>query len=461
MIQKAPFFAVVAFLFFISGCTENDDLISEETLLLKKAAVAEMTDMMVQDELLVRFREGISEERKAFVLSRIEGRQNGRILTKGMKRSGDSEGITLVAIPGPVQEAVELVRGNPEVEYAEPNYIYIHCVTSNDAYFVNGNLWGMYGQNSVPRNLFGSGASSAWANGHTGSQKVYVGIIDEGYMFAHEDLAANAGKNPGEIAGNGIDDDQNGYTDDVYGWDFFNKDNTVFDGAGDDHGTHVAGTIGAVGGNRKGVAGVCWNVKLLSAKFLGPAGGTTADAVLATDYFTDLKVDQGLNIVAVNNSWNGGGYSVFLYEAIQRAAAQNILYIASAGNDAVNMDITTSYPAGYDCDNIISVASIHGSGELSYFTNYGTVSVDLGAPGSDIYSTVPLLQRSKLASGYAKYSGTSMAAPHVTGAAALYASTHPGATAKEIKTAILGSVIPTASLNGKCVTGGRLNVAMF
>jgi subtilisin family serine protease len=154
----------------------------------------------------------------------------------------------------------------------------------------------------------------------------------------------NSGKNPREIAGNGVDDDLNGYVDDVYGWDFFNKDNTVFDGTADDHGTHVAGTIGAMGGNKKGVAGICWNVKILSAKFLGPAGGTTADAVLAVDYFTDLKADQKLNIVALNNSWSGGGYSQALFDAIQRAAQQNILFIASAGNDAVNTDLTVSYP---------------------------------------------------------------------------------------------------------------------
>jgi subtilisin family serine protease len=280
-------------------------------------------------------------------------------------------------------------------------------------------------------------------------------------MFTHEDLAANAGTNPGEVAGNGIDDDNNGYVDDVNGWDFDGNDSSVFDGVDDDHGTHVAGTIGGVGNNGTGIAGVSWNVKLMSGKFLGRRGGTTANAIKAVDYFTDLKTRHGINLVATSNSWGGGGFSQGLFDAIERANQAGILFIAAAGNETNNNDANLSYPGSYTNSNIIAVASITNSGGLSSFSNYGKTTVDIGAPGSGIYSSVPVRSKGQILSGYATYSGTSMATPHVSGGAALYASSHPGATAAQIKTAILGSAVPTASLNGKCVTGGRLNVSGF
>ena len=416
----------------------------------------------VPGEILIKLKDGnkSNARTKTDILSLISGNVVETINTNAMKtsnakKSGSAGELILVSSELGTMEAIALLGKSTEIEYAEPNWIYHHYATSNDTYFTNGSLWGMYSTNQ-----YGSQAAAAWAAGKTGSSSVYIGIIDEGYMYAHEDLAANAGTNPGETAGNGIDDDGNGYIDDVYGWDFDGKNNSVFDGTGDDHGTHVAGTIGAVGGNEKGVAGVCWSIKILSAKFLGRNGGTTANAIKAVDYFTNLK-KSGLNIVATNNSWGGGGFSQALKDAIDRAGAANILFIAAAGNSGTNNDVTASYPSGYTSANIIAVASITSAGGLSSFSQYGATTVDIGAPGSGINSSVPVSSKGKVVSGYANYSGTSMATPHVTGAAALYASTHPGATAVQIKAAILDSAIATTSLSGRCVTGGRLNVSGF
>jgi subtilisin family serine protease len=416
----------------------------------------------VPGEVIVKFRAGASVTTRGAAMRAANATAGEHILTASMRRAGDAEGLTVARTSMAVPAAIAALRSSPDVEYAEPNYIYQHNATSNDTYFTNTSLWGMYGDASSPANAFGSQAAEAWAGGHTSCGNVYVGIIDEGYMYTHEDLAANAAVNPGERAGNGVDDDGNGYVDDVNGWDFANNDASVFDGTTDDHGTHVAGTIGGVGGNGKGVAGMCWSVKLLDAKFLGRNGGTTANAVRAVDYFTDLKTRHGINLVATSNSWGGGGFSQALQDAIGRANTANILFIAAAGNSTYNCDTSTAcYPGEYPNDNVITVASITSTGAISSFSNYGATTVDIGAPGSGIWSSVPKSVKGNLTFGYASYSGTSMATPHVSGAAALYASSHPGATAATIKSAILGGAVPTASLSGKTVTGGRLNVSGF
>lgn len=453
--------AILAVMLGVTACSEKDEFISDagDDLTLKKTAVPAASH--VPNEMLVKFKTGVSEEMKTAVLERVNGKVKEKIVTGAMLHSGDKEGVTLVTLPGAALDAISRVKGLPEVEYAEPNFIYTHFATSNDPYYTNGSLWGMYGDATSPANQYGSQAGEAWAAGKTGSITVWIGIIDEGYMYTHDDLAANAGINPGEIAGNGNDDDGNGLVDDVYGWDFDGNNNTVFDGVDDDHGTHVAGTIGAVGGNKIGVAGVVWNVKMMNAKFLGKRGGTTANAIKAVDYFTGLKTRHGINLVATNNSWGGGGFSQGLFEAIERANTAGILFIAAAGNDGKDIDASVSYPAGYSNANIISVASITNTGAMSSFSNYGKTLVDLGAPGSSIWSTVPKSSKGKVVAGYASYSGTSMATPHVAGAAALYAASNPGASAATIKNAILGSAVPTASLSGKTVTGGRLNVSGF
>jgi subtilisin family serine protease len=421
----------------------------------------------VAGEMLVQFRRGVAEVEKVAALGRISATLIDEIVMTHQRSDGKGD-LHLVRLPFGLSVAAAMrgLQNEQTVEFAEPNWVYRHQATSDDPYYTGGSLWGMYGDTTAPANPYGSQAGEAWAAGRTDCSSVYVGIIDEGYMYTHEDLAASAWTNPYEIAGNGVDDDGNGFVDDVHGWDFAGNDNSVFDGVNDDHGTHVAGTIGGNGGNGKGVAGVCWRVNLISAKFLGSQGGTTANAIKAVDYITDLKTRHSLKIVATNNSWGGGGFSQALQEAIDRAGKADILFIAAAGNggrDGVgdDNDKSPSYPASYPNANIIAVAAITSSGAKAGFSNYGATSVDLGAPGSGIWSTVPKKSKGAVVSGYASYSGTSMATPHVTGAAALYAATHFGATAEQIKAAILGSALPTPSLAGKTVTGGRLNVGGF
>ena len=419
----------------------------------------------VPGELLIRFNPRVGERAKADARSRA-----GAVKERGLKVPGDLE---LASVPPgrSVADAVRTLETHPAVAFAEPNWIYTQQVASNDPYYTDGSLWGMYGDATTPANRYGSQAGEAWANGHTGSESVYVGVIDEGLDYLHPDLVANTWRNPYDNPTDGVDNDGNGYRDDEYGWDFLGNNKTCYDGSaennGERHGTHVAGTIGAAGGNTKGVAGVNWDVTIICGKFLGGNGGSTADAIEAVNYFTDLKTRHKLNIVATNNSWGGGGYSQALHDAIIRGAKAGILFVAAAGNDGTNNDRRASYPSNYDTtkgtrtetaatyDAVIAVAAIASDGSKPTWSNYGAKTVDLGAPGDGIWSTFP----SYLADPYGNYSGTSMAAPHVTGGAALYASTHPTASAKEIKAAILNSAVRTDSMVNKTVTGGRLDVS--
>ena len=468
MISKMPLFAAIAAALALTAAPSFAQDAEADL------ARAHSGPEFVPDEVLVKFRPGTAAADKLAARGRANAVGAEVITTPLMRQLGEGD-IELVRLPAgmTVANAMARLKGHFAVEYAEPNWIYRHDAVSNDTYYTNGSLWGMYSDDSPTAagpsgtsNAFGSGAEKAWAAGKTSCSTVYVGIIDEGYMYTHEDLAASAGTNPGEVAGNGVDDDGNGYVDDVYGWDFDGNNNSVFDGTGDDHGTHVAGTIGGNGGNGKGVAGVCWSVKLLSGKFLGNRGGTTDNAIRAVDYFTDLKTRHNMNIVATNNSWGGGGFSQALYDAIERANAAGILFVAAAGNggrDGVgdDNDKTPHYPSSYANANIIAVASITSTGAKSSFSNYGRASVDIGAPGSGITSTLPQSSKGQVISGYGSYSGTSMATPHVTGAVALYAAQNPSATATQIKSAILTQGTVTPSLGNITTSGKRLNVSGF
>jgi subtilisin family serine protease len=344
------------------------------------------------------------------------------------------------------------------------------CDISNDPYYTSGRQWNMEGPQSLTGingsdmgNPNGINAQAAWSQGATGSSSVVVGIVDTGIQITHPELADNIWTNPFDLP-DGIDNDGNGYVDDIHGWDFLNNDNSVYDGLMDGHGTHVAGTIGAKGGNGVGVAGVNWNVSMISAKFMSSTGGTTADAIRAIDYLTDMKVRHGINLVAINASWGSGEYSQALQDAVLRSAKSDILIVAAAGNSRSNNDLTPFYPASFSTlngtpneaaatyDSVISVTAISNDGGLAYYSNIGPESVDIAAPGTGIISTIPN-------KSYAVYSGTSMATPHVTGAIALYAAQHPGTSASDIRSAILGSVQTSTYLDGRIGTSGRLDVS--
>ena len=353
-----------------------------------------------------------------------------------------------------VAEAVEAYEESPDVAYAEPNFKVYPTAVPNDPNYKD--LWGLNntGQTGGTSDA-DADALEAW-DATTGSADVVVGVIDEGIDVNHPDLRDNTWTNSGEVAGNKIDDDGNGYVDDVNGYDFANDDATVYDpdpisGNGDEHGTHVAGTIAAVGNNGIGVAGVNWDAQVASLKFLGPQGGYVSDAVEAVNY----AVAEGMDIS--NNSWGiGGGRSLALEDAVRRADDAGHIFIAAAGNggsDGVgdDNDAASQYPASYELPNVVSVAATGDTDRLASFSNFGATSVDLAAPGVGIMSTLP-------GGRYGRYSGTSMASPHVAGVAALIESQQPGpAGDTEIKSQLLRYVDEKASLQGEVATNGRLN----
>ncbi|MGB3511209.1 MAG: S8 family serine peptidase [Microcoleaceae cyanobacterium] len=348
----------------------------------------------------------------------------------------------LWSIDGDVEDTIRRYKDDERIKFIEPNYIVNGDATiPNDPSF--NQLWGLNntGQSGGTPDA-DIDAPEAW-DIETGDNDVVVGVIDSGIDHNHPDLDDNMWVNTGEIAGNNIDDDNNGYVDDVHGYDFVNNDGDPFDD--NSHGTHVAGTIAAEGDNGIGVAGVNWDAQLMGLKFLNANNsGSTFNAILAVEYATMMGADL------TNNSWGGGGESQGLYNAIAAAGASDSLFVAAAGNNSSNNDFNPFYPATYDLDNIIAVASTDRNDNLSGFSNYGATSVDLGAPGSSIYSTVP-------GGGYATFNGTSMASPHVSGVAALLLAENPDLSYEEVKEIILDSADPIPALDGITLTGDRLN----
>jgi subtilisin family serine protease len=357
------------------------------------------------------------------------------------------EGLQVVRVPRgmTVKDAIERYQRHPAVLYAEPNWIVRHQASPNDPGFAE--MWGL--------NNTGQGggapdadidAVEAW-NLTTGSAGVVVAVIDSGIDWTHPDLTANLFRNTPDCNSNGVDDDGNGQIDDCFGINTAaNTSNPLDD---NNHGTHVAGTIGAAGNNGTGVVGVNWTVRIMACKFLAASGsGSVADAIDCLEYVKLMK-DRGVDIVATNNSWGGGGFSQALFDAIDAHLERGILFIAAAGNNNSDNDATPFYPAGYYLPNVIAVAATTRFDDRASFSNFGRQTVALGAPGDTILSTTPN-------NTYSFFSGTSMATPHVTGVAALLKAQDPSRDWRAIKNLILagGDTIP--ALAGT-VTQKRLN----
>lgn len=399
----------------------------------------------VADHVLVKFPLGYKDE-----LIHAWAEKHGFYIRHSLK----TVPLKLVAIPDAGLDGAERIMtafredfpeaAQPQVALAERDFLVFPTLAPDDISFAQQWALENTGQTGGTPDA-DIDAPEAW-NITTGSRDVLVAVIDTGVDRSHPDLEANMWTNPGEIPGNGIDDDGNGFVDDVYGWDFFSGDNNPMDE--DSHGTHCAGIIGAVGNNRSGISGVCWQVSMVGIRFLGPGGGTTSDAIESIYYAASLGVDL------TSNSWGGGGMSLLLQDAIEDAGAQNIAFVAAAGNDGTDNDLLPHYPSSFTTNSIISVASSTASDTRSGFSNFGRVSVDVAAPGTGIYSTVP-------GSMYHSMSGTSMAAPHVAGALALARSIAPLSSVQELKGKLMAAADPVDALSAASVTGGRLNVAKF
>ena len=387
-----------------------------------------MPEISDYDSLLVQFRD--TNSANASIGQSIAGTRIDSQLT--------TDGWYSVSVPvgTSMQQALAFWQSHPNVAIVTPDFELTTQSIPNDPSF--GSLWGLSNNGSQGGLLNADiNIEPAWALGTATS--IVTAVIDTGVDYTHPDLASNIWTNTDEVAGNGIDDDGNGFVDDVRGWDFVNNDSDPMDDNG--HGTHVAGTIGAVGNNGIGVTGVAWTASIMPLKFLDQSGsGSLSDAIKAIQY---ARVN-GAKII--NASWGGGGFSSALQSAISQFITSGGLFVAAAGNEATNNDVTPSYPANYQ--GVISVGASTRTDTRASFSNYGT-SVDVFAPGQSILSTLP-------GNRYGSLSGTSMATPQVAGALALLWGQNPTLSATTISQALINSTDNV--LRASNSTHGRINV---
>ena len=437
---------------------------SQESALTPTLAQDKKADF-VPGELLVKFRPGTAVARTKSRTSVNAATTSGRTVRVEINHFGGSDivpGLMLARVAADdTLAALHALRARADVAYVEPNYIRHLNAVPNDTHYQA--LWGLKNSSA---SAGGISAESAWDT-TTGNHSVVVGVIDTGIDIDHRDLKDNIFVNPGEIAGNNVDDDGNGFIDDVNGWDFVNNDRTVFDSAANDaHGTHVAGTIGARGNNAAGVTGVNWDVQLLPIKALGPQGGSDSSLLGAFNYAKVMR-QHGVNLRVLNNSYGAQRFSQSLLDAIKELGDAGILFVAAAGNATLNNDFVPQFPASYDLPNVISVAASTEFNTFDFtFSNRGKETVHLAAPGVNILSTTPrgytgdgLIAANTEADGstYSNFSGTSMASPHVAGAAALACAANPNITLEKLRAAVLFGVDESGGFQNLVMTGGRLN----
>ena len=458
-------FLVYASTSFVSSAAARG---GAETPTTAAAPAKERRDEFVPGEVLVRFRTGEKGARVAERLSALSvmGRDIP-VVVRQPEGLEIVEGLRLASVPPEeTLAAVKALAARPDVLYAEPNYVRRKLAVPNDPRYPE--QWSLrVGPNGVGGTVR---AEAAW-DVTTGSRGVVVGVVDEGLDIGHTDLRDNLWRNPGEIPNNNLDDDGNGYADDVNGWDFFHDDRTVFDNpsgasginAPDSHGTHVAGIVGATGNNGQGIAGVNWQVSLMSLKVLGPDNENAApSSVLVTvrAYAYARRVREqyqtsggalGANLRVLNNSYGGIGRSQAEQDAIAELGAAGILFVAAAGNDGESDDQSPVYPAGYDLPNLINVAWSEPGDSIAFSSNFGPRTAHLSAPGTSILSTTP-------GNTYAYASGTSMAAPHVSGAAALLCAARPDLSVAKLRAVLLFGGDAVVAQAPKTVTGRRLNI---
>jgi subtilisin family serine protease len=409
----------------------------------------------VPGEILVRFRASDAPEADSVTASMPL--EDGRTVAVEFERFGGSElveGLRLARVPADATlDAVAALSARADVLYAAPNYIRRKTATTpNDPSF--GNMYALRntGQNGGTADA-DIDADEAWDTTR-GSSSVVVGIIDEGVDVNHPDLTENIWRNTGETPANGIDDDGNGFVDDLHGWDFVHDDGSVFDSAdGEDHGTHVAGTVGARGNNSVGIVGVNWEVSLMSLKVLGPSGGNDRDIIDAYRY-AKLMRQRGVNLRVLNNSYGGTGYQPAAADAIRELGEVGILFVAAAGNSSRDNFQIPHYPSDYELPNVISVAATTRFDNLASFSNFGPRKVTMGAPGSSILSTTPN-------NTYSSFGGTSMASPHVAGVAALYKQANPSASSTTIRNAIVNNATTGVVSNPGSGSPNRLLYSRF
>jgi subtilisin family serine protease len=399
--------------------------------------------------IIVRYREGTAPAERAVLRGAVGGAVRRSFRRLGMESLGLPAGL-------PQEEAIARLRRDPRVLYAQPNNVYVLAALPDDPLF--GRLWALH-NTGLARGFEGAdvGAPAAWER-TTGSGDVVVAVVDTGIDYDHEDLAANIWTNPGEIPGNGIDDDGDGWADDVHGWDAAEGDGDPMDDIG--HGTHVAGTIGAVGDNGVGVAGVSWRVKLMALRIFRTVDGqpvATDESVLGALEYVRAQRERGVPVVAVNCSWGGGSFSQALVDAI--TAQREVLFVAAAGNRGGDNDAAPFYPASYRLPNVLAVAASDDRDGLAGFSNHGHRTVDLAAPGWDILSTMTAENIWGFQERYAGLYGTSMAAPHVAGLAALLKAQDPARDWRAIRNLILAGAEPRPALAGVTLTGGRMSAA--